>query len=113
MNGVPFDIQRKASRITGSPANYQIRNYANGFIYKRQNINPPEEVINQAIEAVYAIGLHFGAVDVCWNHSLQKALVFEVNTACGLEGTTYQRYLSVLRERDYLESIPRWDQWND
>ena len=113
MNGVPFDIQRKAARFTGKPANYQIRNHANGFVYKRQDINPPQEVISVALEAVFAIGLHFGAVDVCWNQSLQKAVVFEVNTACGLEGKTYRRYLNVLKERDYLDLIPKWNEWND
>lgn len=111
--GVPFDIQRKASRLEGTPANYQIRNYANGFVYKRNNISPPQEVISQAINAVYAIGLDFGAVDVCWNKSLKKAMVFEVNTACGLTGTTFQRYYHIFSQTEPLAVTPEWDKWDD
>lgn len=91
-----IDIQRKALRPGwieehGAP-NHKIRNLANGFIYVRNNLNPPAQVIGEAVKAVKAMGLDFGAVDVIWNQKRSTAYVLEINTAPGLEGTTLENY---------------------
>ncbi|MCP5415064.1 MAG: hypothetical protein H6961_10705 [Chromatiaceae bacterium] len=73
-------------------ADYKVRNYKGGWIYARDNIDPPADVISQAQQAVLALGLDFGAVDVGWNEHHKQALVYEINSAPGLIGTTLYRY---------------------
>lgn len=75
----------------------RIRNTANGYVFKRNDIQVPGDVINQAIEAVKALGLDFGAVDVIWNEHQRKAYVLECNTAPGIEGTTLENYANYFR----------------
>lgn len=99
MNGVVIDMQRKArnTEVDDGDVNWQIRNHSNGFIFMRENVNPNRDVINQAIAAVTALNLDFGAVDVVWNAHQSQAYVLEVNTACGLEGTTLERYTAAFQ----------------
>jgi glutathione synthase/RimK-type ligase-like ATP-grasp enzyme len=49
-----------------------------------------------AVAAVNTLGLDFGAVDIaeCGDH----AVVFEVNTAPGIDGTTVSKYNTFLKE---------------
>ncbi len=89
---VVIAVQKKAKRQDAEEVNWQIRNHQNGFIYKRNDISPPEKVISSAISALEASGLDFGAVDVIWNKKKGKAYVLEINTAPGLEGQTVQDY---------------------
>ncbi|MNZ03502.1 hypothetical protein D3C78_201770 [compost metagenome] len=94
--GVAVDIQRKARRkdVADDAINWKIRNHGNGFIFARNEdgITPPD-VLVQAVNAVKALGLDFGAVDVIFNDKEQKAYVLEVNTAPGLAGETLQGYV--------------------
>ncbi len=96
-----IDIQRKALRNgwidEHGPANYKIRNLANGFIYVRNDINPPKSVSEVAIAAIDAVGLDFGAVDVIWNRKRDTSYVLEINTAPGLEGSTVENYAKAIK----------------
>lgn len=87
-------FQQKARRLDCDNPNWQIRNHQNGFIYKRENVHPPQSVLDMAKLALLATGLDFGAVDVIWNNHLNRAYVLEVNTAPGLEGSTITDYAS-------------------
>lgn len=100
MGGQVIDVQRKARRsdVPDEDVNWQVRNHQNGFCYMRENVNPDTDVIVQALNAIEALGLDFGAVDVIWNRYQGKAYVLEVNTACGLEGTTLERYKVAFQE---------------
>lgn len=100
MGGEVIDVQRKARRsdVPDEDVNWQVRNHQNGFCYMRENVNPDTDVIVQALDAIEALGLDFGAVDVIWNAHQNKAYVLEVNTACGLEGTTLERYKVAFQE---------------
>lgn len=100
MGGEVIDVQRKARRsdVPDEDVNWQVRNHQNGFCYMRENVNPDTDVIVQALNAIEALGLDFGAVDVIWNAHQNKAYVLEVNTACGLEGTTLERYKVAFQE---------------
>ena len=110
LNGIVFDVQKKASRRThATPTNYQIRNHDNGFVFIRHRVDPPQDVINQARLAVNVVGLHFGAVDVIWNEKKQYACVLEINTACGLQNTTLRRYRNSLKAFLLDEPIREWD----
>lgn len=94
-----IDIQQKRRRreVPDEQVNWQVRNYQNGFTYSRHDIDPPEEqILEQSRQAVRALTLDFGAVDVIWNSKHQRAYVLEVNTAPGLEGTTLEKYIHAL-----------------
>lgn len=93
--GEVVDIQRKARDrdVPDEKVNWQVRNHANGFIFARnEGLAPHEDVLYQAKQAVRACGLDFGAVDVVFNDKQQQAYVLEVNTACGLTGSTLDGY---------------------
>lgn len=96
--GEVADVQQKAmSRgVPRSQVNFQVRNHANGFIYKREDVNPPEAVTAEAIKSVELCGLHYGAVDVIWNEHRNTAYVLEINTAPGMEGQTVENVASSL-----------------
>ena len=94
-----FDVQQKvrSSRYQGV-AGFEVRNTANGFIFQRMGITVPDSAYFEAIKAITALGLDFGAVDVIWNESQDKAYVLEVNTAPGLEGSSVLNYARVISE---------------
>jgi len=90
-----LDVQKKMKRRShpNEDTNYQVRNHGTGWIYARDSIDAPSMVMFEAIKAVRALGLDFGAVDIVFNEHQQKAFVLEINTACGLEGTTLDTYI--------------------
>ncbi len=94
-----FFIQRKArnKEIPDEQVNWKIRNHANGFIFAHQDVDVPEGAKQYAIAAVRALGLDFGAVDIICTKQLEW-FVLEVNTACGLEGTTLEKYTEIFKE---------------
>ena len=98
--GDVIDIQLK-KKAKAVDVNYQVRTHAGGWIFAREDINPPEQVIEAAINAVNALGLDFGAVDVAWN-TKKGAFVLEVNTAPGLEGQTIQSYVTAITEDNHV-----------
>jgi glutathione synthase/RimK-type ligase-like ATP-grasp enzyme len=95
-NPVVISQQRKARR-NGQEANFQVRNLANGFVFVRDGVNPPRDVVEQAKAALVASGLQFGAVDVIYNRRQGRAYVLEINTAPGLEGRTIEDYANAFR----------------
>ena len=101
--GEVVDVQRKARKkdVPDEEVNWRIRNHANGFIFARgENVlgAVPKDVVDQALAAVEACGLHFGAVDVIWNDKQKKAYVLECNTAPGLTGATLDGYVERFKE---------------
>lgn len=93
-DGEVVDVQRKARRkeTPDDKVNWKIRNHDNGFIFARNDVACPEDVTEQAVAAVKAVGLDFGAVDVIFNDKEKQAYVLEINTAPGLSGTTLEGY---------------------
>lgn len=64
-----------------------VRNHSTGWIYATENLNVPQQVQNSAIQAVAALGLDFGAVDIVYKGRTNfDIFVLEVNTAPGLSG---------------------------
>lgn len=87
-----IDIQQK-KRKHGVIANAKIRNKANGWIFARENINyPSDKALDYAKQAIKALNLDFGAVDMIYNQHQDAYYILEVNTAPGLENTTLDKY---------------------
>jgi glutathione synthase/RimK-type ligase-like ATP-grasp enzyme len=85
-------VQRKARREGFQNPNWQVRNHDNGFVFIRNGFTTPPSVIHEAKQALVALGLDFGAVDVVYNEKEGRAYVLEINTAPGLEGQTITDY---------------------
>lgn len=104
-SGRVLDRQQKKKRrdVDLEDINWRIRSHANGFVFARQEIKVPKQVDEQALAAMGAIGLDFGAVDVIWNDLHKKAYVLEINTAPGLEGSTVISYRKYFAEKLRLE----------
>lgn len=92
-----IDIQEKKKRSnTGGRDGIDVWNHGNDFVFARNEVVADASVTLSAIAAVKALGLNFGAVDIGWNGV--QAKVFEVNTACGLEGSTVRKYVKAFYE---------------
>lgn len=95
-----FFTQRKARNkdVPDDQVNWQIRNHGNGFIFAHnEGINCGPQAEQYAIDAVRVLGLDFGAVDIIKGVD-DRWYVLECNTACGLEGTTLNKYVEVFKE---------------
>ena len=97
--GNVVDIQEKRRRAdTEEKADSRIRNHQTGWVYCRGEIVEPTGLREIAVSAIAALGLDFGAVDIIYNQKKEQCLVLEVNTACGLEGTTLTNYVNLIVE---------------
>lgn len=92
-NGQVIDVQQKRKRREVEDADFQVRNHHNGWVYCREDLNPPELLGEVAVQAINSLGLDFGGVDIIYNQHHNQLTVLEVNTACGLEGTTLEKYV--------------------
>lgn len=97
-----FFIQRKARKLDNEQPNWMVRNLAGGFVFVEcPQHEVPDDVSHQARDAIAALGLDFGGVDVIWNEKEGKAYVLEINTACGLEERTAEKYKKAIA--DFIE----------
>lgn len=85
-------VQRKARRrdVPDERVDWKVRNHSNGFIFQRNEVSCPESVTRSAIDAIRALSLDFGAVDLILGKT--KTYVLEINTAPGMEGSTVNDY---------------------
>lgn len=92
--GQVVDIQRKARKrdVEDADVNWKVRNLDGGFIFAREGVVGSPVASEEAIKAVNALGLDFGAVDLIYNAREDKYYVLEVNTAPGLAGSTLEGY---------------------
>jgi glutathione synthase/RimK-type ligase-like ATP-grasp enzyme len=97
--------KRRNTDVADADVNWKIRTHDNGFVYCREDLEVPDSVKEEALKAVEAVGLSFGAVDVIYNRHRGQAYVLEINTAPGLTGTTLERYTEALKE--LIEDVQR------
>ncbi len=95
----------KLAELGISEVNRAIRSYENGWVFANEVVGTPPDlnrVKHEAVLAVNAHGLDFGAVDVLVTGpgaTFSKVVVCEVNTAPSLDGeTTLNNYVNVIKE---------------
>jgi len=100
-DGKIIDQQQKKKKgsVPLESINWRIRNHSGGFVFCRQGIDIPNKVKEQAKLALEVSGLCFGAVDVLWNVKYKRAVVLEINTAPGLEGSTVLSYQNFFKRK--------------
>lgn len=100
-NGKILDLVEKKRRSgfggDNSHCKY-IRSYERGWVMCRDGVTVEERVKAEAIKAVSALGLDFGAVDLVLRKNDNSPVVLEVNTAPGLQGTTLENYKKAIKE---------------
>jgi glutathione synthase/RimK-type ligase-like ATP-grasp enzyme len=96
-----IDITQKRRRNDfDREINRWVRSYDNGWVFCRNNIVPPRDTtIHYAKNAVAALGLDFGGVDIFEKDQsgVPGCLICEVNTAPGIEGTTADNYVNHIK----------------
>lgn len=99
--GKVIDVAQKKLKngVPKEDIDYKIRTHDGGWVFTRVGVEPPQDVLHQAIKAIGSLGLSFGAVDVGWNDYYQQATVYEVNSAPGLAGTTLYKYAKLFSDR--------------
>jgi len=101
-NGKVINIQEKRRRNGYKELeNYSddVRNLAGGWVFCTKDVKLGDETVQTCVNAVAALGLDFGAVDILQTTN-GKCWVLEVNTACGLQGSTVDKYVEAIK--DYL-----------
>ena len=73
-----------------------IRNLDGGWVFAIKDVEASPVCLLTATEAVRALGLDFGGVDIVQTPD-GNAYVIEVNTACGLHGTTIDKYREAIQ----------------
>lgn len=98
-DGEVIDVQRKARKrdVEDDKINWKVRNLDGGFIFARNDVVAPKQVLNAALVACESLGLLHGAVDIGY-HKEHGTFVYEVNTACGLSGSTLVTYEKAFRK---------------
>ena len=76
-----------------------IRSYDNGWVFSSNLRFYKEDIGDQAIKAVRACGLDFGAVDMLWSHKDSKAYALEVNSAPGIEAGSLDAYAEAFKKK--------------
>lgn len=95
--GEVIDYRKKSRRVEDTPTveESQIRTLGNGWIYRASDLPRIERVETLAINAIEALGLDFGAVDIIKDEN-GDVFVLEVNTAVGSDDLTLNNYLDAI-----------------
>ena len=96
-DGVVIDYTKKVPIDPLSTPNSDVKSHGNGWTFAR-NVERRPSLETEAVKAVRALGLDFGAVDII-TFGKTGVRVLEVNSACGLVdgGRTYQNYVNAIR----------------
>jgi hypothetical protein len=93
-----MDVQQKRKRNDVSEEDYDafIRSWDNGWVFCRENLKVPDNVVQVSELAINNLGLDFGAVDIGY-HPQFGIGIYEVNTAPGIEGQTLANYANAFK----------------
>lgn len=94
-----MDVQQKRRKNDADktkPNSELIRSWDNDWIFAREGVSAPSDVLEAAELAINHLGLDFGAVDIGYHRELGPC-IYEVNTAPGIEGQTLTNYANAFR----------------
>lgn len=75
-----------------------VRSNTRGWKFSNVKLeNVPKTLVSEALKAVKAVGLDFGAVDCVMDQS-KEPWIIEVNTGPGLEGTPFTKYVEAFNK---------------
>ena len=94
-----FEIRQKRKRLNAENVSSRIRNHAGGYNFCKDLSFLPEDLTKVAKDAVVALGLDFGAIDILYNERQNKCYIIECNSAPGLEGSSVEIYSQAFKER--------------
>jgi glutathione synthase/RimK-type ligase-like ATP-grasp enzyme len=97
-NGQVIDVQEKRKRKEVEGGDHRIRNLANGYVFCREAVVEPTGLRDLAVRATAALGYSLGAVDIAFNEHHNQLVVFEVNAAPGMQGSTLENYANAIVE---------------
>lgn len=96
--GEVIHVRKKVKPAGGVKGDPRVASHLSGWLFIKDGFTPPPDALRQAIKAVAALGLDFGAVDILYSQPEDKAFVCEVNTAPGLEVSEVQAYADVFNK---------------
>ena len=96
-DGQVIDYRKKSRRYDDEATEEQrmVRNLGNGWVFRSDNLRRLERVEQLGIDAVEALGLTFGAVDIIMDEN-GSVYVLEVNCAPAIEEQTLGNYLHAI-----------------
>jgi hypothetical protein len=97
-NGQVIGVQEKRKRKEVEGGDSRIRNLANGYVFCREAVVEPTGLRDLAVRATAALGYSLGAVDIAFNEHHNQLVVFEVNAAPGMQGSTLENYANAIVE---------------
>lgn len=112
VNGEVVQVHEK--RLRSEEDNHPfIRNSETGWVFVEPREEAPPDSL--AIDAVGALGLDFGAVDVVREENTGDHYVLEVNSAPSLDEANLQRYGDALADEIGLDEVAGMDavEWDD
>ena len=90
-------LRRQAKKFAQDGANMLIRSNRLGWKFvKMKSVN--DALASEAVKALKAVGLDFGAVDCCIDPS-GKPWIIEVNSGPGLEESTFDTWILALKDK--------------
>lgn len=97
--GEILDYRKKSRAYDSEPTEIEdrVRTNGNGWIFREHNLKRLKRIEKLAKDAVEALGLDFGAVDIIKDED-GNVFVCEVNTAMALETRTLERYLQAFKD---------------
>jgi hypothetical protein len=96
LGGAVIHVSQKKKKV-GVEVDPLIRSHLKGWVFCQDGIVEPNTLRQTAIDAVKALGLDFGGVDIIWNESKNQCYILEINTAPGIEGTTVTKYADAIK----------------
>ncbi len=99
-NGEVIDYRKKSRQREDAPTEAEklVRNLASGWVYREGHLKRLDRVEQLAKDAIEALGLDFGAVDIIMDGA-GEVYVLEVNTACGMEPRTLAKYVEAIKSK--------------
>lgn len=95
VNGQAIAVHEKRRKV-GEQPDPMVRSHRRGWVFCKLDVWEPDGLREIAVNAVGALELNFGAVDVIWNEHHNQLYVLEINSAPGLCNQTADAYSAAI-----------------